>query len=189
MNPRIIVIDGKTYKGVDEMPPDVRQQYEQAMRSFMDQNANHIPDLFEDNSQLADRNKDGIPDIMENTPGGKIVATAMKILVDGREFNSLDDLPPDARTNYEKAMRALDANRNGIPDVLEGTAGRQQNLTSVSTSVGAEIARPVSRPEMRIESPTMTPDTSNGWMLVLLGAVILFLCAAGAVGVWYFFLR
>jgi hypothetical protein len=30
MNPKIIVIDGKTYNSVEEMPADVRQKYEQA---------------------------------------------------------------------------------------------------------------------------------------------------------------
>ena len=32
MNPKIIVIDGKTYHSVEEMPPDIRQKYEQAMQ-------------------------------------------------------------------------------------------------------------------------------------------------------------
>ena len=189
MNPKIIIIDGKTYKSVDEMPPEVRQQYEQAMRSFKDQNANRIPNVFEDHSLLADKNKNGIPDIVENTPAEKIVANSMKILVDGREFNSLDDLPAEARAKYEEAMGALDANRNGMPDFLEGMMGLQQNTNSVSTSFGTETPRPILRPPMPIDSPTITPDTSNGWMLVVVGAALLFFCASGAIGVWYFLLR
>jgi hypothetical protein len=159
------------------------------MHSFKAQKANRIPDVFGEHTLLADKNENGIPDIVENTPGEKIVANSMKILIDGREFNSLDDLPPGARANYEKAMGALDSNRNGTPDFLESMVGTQQNTTSVSTSFGTETPRPVSRPPMPIDSPTITPDTSNGWMLVLVGATLLFLCAAGAAGVWYFFLR
>ena len=43
MNPKVIVIDGKTYNSVNEMPADVRQQYEQAMRSLGDANNNRVP--------------------------------------------------------------------------------------------------------------------------------------------------
>jgi hypothetical protein len=47
MNPKVIVIDGKTYHSVEEMPADVREKYEQAMRSLGDANNNQIPDVFE----------------------------------------------------------------------------------------------------------------------------------------------
>ena len=187
MNPKLIVIDGKTYNSVDEMPEDVRRQYEQAMRSLKDQDGNLVPDVFENNNMLADKNRNGIPDIVENTAGKKIVTHTMKILVDGREFNSLDDLPPEARAKYEKAMGALDANRNGIPDLIEGMMGTQQSADPLATSFDSDAVRPATRAPMRI-SPAITPDTSNGWMLVLVGALLLFVCAAG-VGVWYFFLR
>jgi hypothetical protein len=30
MNPKLIVIDGRTYHSIDEMPSDIRQKYEQA---------------------------------------------------------------------------------------------------------------------------------------------------------------
>jgi hypothetical protein len=33
MNPKLIVINGKTYNSVDEMPEDVRKQYEGALLS------------------------------------------------------------------------------------------------------------------------------------------------------------
>ncbi|RPJ28064.1 MAG: hypothetical protein EHM33_05760 [Chloroflexi bacterium] len=38
-------------------------------------------------------------------------------------------------------------------------------------------------------SPTIAPDTSNGWTLALAGLLIILLCVAGAAGIWYFFLR
>ena len=34
MNQKVVVIDGKTYKSVDEMPPDIRAKYEEAMRGL-----------------------------------------------------------------------------------------------------------------------------------------------------------
>ena len=44
----------------------------------------------------------------------------MKIIVNGREYSSPDELPAEARAGYERAMSALaDRNGNGIPDILE----------------------------------------------------------------------
>jgi len=191
MSPKLIVIDGKTYNSVDEMPEDVRRQYEQAMRSFQDQNASRVPDAFENNNLFADKNQNGVPDVVENSAGAPIVTNALKILVDGKEFNRLEDLPPEAREKYEKAMGALDANRNGIPDFVEGTMGMgaQQSATPIVSGSPTASPRPVPRSPMPVNSPTITPDTSNGWMLALLGLSLLMVCVAAAAGVWYFFLR
>src|SRR5512133_2631068 len=112
MNPKRIVIDGKAYSSVDEMPEDVRKQYEQAMSSLRDQSGTNIADV------LADKNKNGIPDIIENSASAPIVKSTIKVVVNGKEFNSLQDLPPDVRAKYEKAMGTLDANHNGIPDFV-----------------------------------------------------------------------
>jgi hypothetical protein len=187
MNIRRIVIDGKTYNSVDEMPEDVRKRYEQAISSLKDQNQNAIPDVLENNIPV-DNDRNGIPDILENTPGAPIFARAMKILVDGKEFKSIDELPPEARAKYEKAMGMLDANRNGIPDFLEGKMDAQQSAAPVSTSIAIETPRPTSPSSISVE-PTITPDTTNGWMLALLGVVLLLVCLGGVAGVWYFFLR
>ena len=190
MNPKRIVIDGKVYNSVDQMPEEVRRQYEQAMSSLKDQNGNRVPDTFENKNILADNNRNGVPDILENTAGAPVFQTAMKIIVDGKEFHSLDDLPPEARAKFEKAMGALDANSNGIPDFVEGMMGMQHSASAAPT--GFEIKSPrqqVSRPPIASVNSAITPDTSKGWTLALLGLVLLILCAAGAAGVWYFFFR
>lgn len=186
MNPKVIVIDGKRYNSVEEMPSDIRQKYEQAMRSLGDSNRNQIPDAFETMNSFADKDKDGAPDVLENITAGHHVVNSMKVIVDGKEFDGLEDLPPEARARYEEAMGKLDANRNGIPDFIEGmmsTTG--QNVMSVSSPV-VETQRHSSPPS---SSPAITPDTSNGWMLMLAGLFLFLLCLAGAGGVWYFFLR
>lgn len=43
-----ITINGKTYHSVDDMPPDVRAQYEQMEAMFADKNNNGTPDIAED---------------------------------------------------------------------------------------------------------------------------------------------
>jgi hypothetical protein len=186
MNPKVIVIDGKTYHSVNEMPPEVRQKYEEAMRSLGDANKNQIPDALESVSILADADKDGVPDVLENIVPGHAFMNSVKIIVDGQEFNSIEDLPPEARARYEEAMGKLDANRNGIPDFVEGMIDTgNQNMMSVSTTTAEAPRRSTPLPV----NSTITPDTSSGWLLVLSGLFIFLLCVAGAAGVWYFFLR
>lgn len=191
MNPRKIVIDGMAYNSVDEMPEDVRQKYEQAMKSAGEFGHANVAGAAEDLKNIfADRNSNGTPDIFEEDQAIHL-AGGMKFIVDGKSYNSLDELPPDARAKYEQAMGAMDRNRNGMPDFLEGmmnisTQAAQPAVTT--TSYPSEKARHASRQPMPV-SPTITPDTSNGGMLVLGIGAILFLCAAGAAGIWYFFLR
>lgn len=187
MNPKVIVIDGKTYHSVEEMPPDIREKYEQAIRSLGDVNNNQIPDVFETLNIFADKDKDGVPDVMENMVASHATVSTMKIIVDGKEFDGLEQLPPEARAKYEEAMGTLDANRNGIPDVAEGMMD-SSNPPVMSVDSTAD-AGPSRRSTPLPASPVITPDTSNGWMLVLTGLFIFLLCAAGAGAVWYFFLR
>src|SRR4026209_2894833 len=114
MNPRLIVIDGKTYKSVEEMPEDVRRNYESAMGQLADNDKNGIPDAFQNLVNYTDQDKDGLKGLASN------IISSTKIIANGNEYNSLDELPPDVRAKYEQAMGALASNRNGVPDFFEG---------------------------------------------------------------------
>ena len=186
MNPKLIVIDGKTYNSVDEMPEDIRKQYEQAMSSLKDEEKNQIPDAFESMNIFADKDRDGIPDAFQNMPTNNVVSSSMKIIVNGKEFNGLEDLPPDVRARYEQAMGKLDANQNGMPDFLEGMINTPMQTTNVAISSGMETAR---RSKPLPVSQTITPDTSNGWMLALVRLLVVLLCIALGVIGWIAFLR
>lgn len=184
MNQRLIVIDGRTYKSVEEMPEDIRRNYEQAMGN-MDKDRNGIPDMLENvDAFFDDKDKDGTPDAFEGMTSKVIMAN--KIIINGREYNSPNDLPPDVRAKYEQAMGTFDSNQNGTPDFLEGMTNATKQATNIVTTFGTETPRRA----QPIPAPVSTePDTSNGWMLALAGLFILLLCVAGAIGVWYFFLR
>ena len=185
MNPKLIVIDGKTYKSVDEMPEDVRRNYESAMSQLVDKDRNGIPDVFENLTNFADQNKNGMPDSIEGMISD-VVSSTTKIIADGKEYNSLDELPPDIRAKYEQALGSMDANRNGVPDFLEG----MMNTLSGAGTTEHNYVMPTSRASTPISSsPTIEPEPTNRWMLALLGIVLLGVCAFGAIGVWYFFLR
>ena len=71
------------------------------------------------------------PNIKFNLPA-KLVSSIMqtpglqsKIVFNGREFSSPDDMPPDIRQAYDQVMGGVlvDANRNNIPDIIEGGGG------------------------------------------------------------------
>jgi hypothetical protein len=170
MNQSRIVIDGRTYNSVNEMPADVRAKYEKAMK------------------MLRDQNRDGRPDVFDVSSSTQVVSNTMKFVVDGREYSSIEDLPPETRAKYEQAMSAVDKNQNGIPDFVEDMMGRIPQGPAKTNTSSATSPRPASRAPQSA-SPTISPDTSNGWMLVLAGGLLMLLCAAGAIGVWYFLLR
>ena len=171
MNQRLIVIDGKTYKSVDEMPEDVRRNYESAMRNI-DNNRNDIPDLFEGAASFQDPTTN--------------VVNATKIVVNGQVFDGLDQLPPEVRAKYEQAMGAMDANKNGIPDFVEGMLGTSNQTNNVATNFGTS-SPPRSR-SIPVGS-TIEPESSGGWVLALTIVLLIGMCLVGAAGAWYFFLR
>lgn len=76
-------VNGQTYASLDEMPPDVRRDFEEMMRKL-----------------TTDRDGNGIPDLFENAPGGpaqKSVVITKRTIVDGKEIDRVDDLPPEVR--------------------------------------------------------------------------------------------
>ena len=185
MNPKLIVIDGKTYKSVDEMPEDVRRNYESVMSQLGDNDRNGIPDVLENFTNLSDQNKNGMPDSIEGMISN-VISSTTKIIANGTEYNNLDELPPDVRAKYEQAMGSLDGNRNGVPDFLEGmvnTSNQMNNLEHSHVMSSPRVPTPIS------SSPTIEPEATSGWTLALLAIAFLGVCAVGAVGVWYFFLR
>lgn len=195
MNQKVVVIDGKTYKSVDEMPPDIRAKYEEAMRG-LDRDRNGMPDMWDRANPLDDKNQDGIPDAFEGlasfqgaTPQ---VMSSTKVLVNGQVYDGLDQLPPEIRAQYEQALGAMDKNRNGVPDFVEGMfnlPAQTMNTASNSAPISIGTSRPAS-PKPAVANSTIEPESSGGWMLALAGIALIIMClVAAAAGVWYFFLR
>jgi hypothetical protein len=49
-----------------------------------------------------------------------------RIIFNGKTYNSIDDMPPEARQAYEKALALLaDQNANAVPDFLDGLLNGQ----------------------------------------------------------------
>ncbi|GAB4582135.1 MAG: hypothetical protein Fur0022_48910 [Anaerolineales bacterium] len=63
-----------------------------------------------------------------------------KIIFNGKEYNRIEDMPPDARQAYESAMGQFsemftDSDHDGVPDLFENlTTGNSPNVQVFSTS-------------------------------------------------------
>src|SRR6266498_1863674 len=118
-----IIFNGKTYTNVESMPEEVRQAYQQAL------------------AQFADADKNGIPDILERGAAGNVIAIQQSsISFNGREFKSVGEMPAVVRRLFEMAMGQADANRNGIPDVLESALSRRETASPAAGTAGPETA-------------------------------------------------
>ena len=194
MNQKRIVIDGKVYNSVNEMPEDIRQKYEAAMRNLdLDQDRDGAPDMLQNaNALFDDRNRNGIPDAFDGLASNSNVISTTRIVADGREYNSMEDLPPEVRARLSQAMGALDANKNGIPDFVEGMVQSSNQTTNVASAFGMEApprSTPIAVSTPQGASAIEHEPTSSGWMIALVGLFLFMFCAAGVAAVWFFFLR
>ena len=81
-----ITFNGTEYDGIEQMPPDVRQQYLEIVRA------------------LGDADGNGVPDVLEKT-GSPGVITKESIVFNKREYKSREELPPEARELLDKISK------------------------------------------------------------------------------------
>ena len=171
-----IIVNGQEYSSVEEMPPDVRRQYEQAMAT------------------LADRDGDGVPDIMQSDLSGmsgmedlgegfhKVeVETRNEYVVDGEEYSSLDEMPPEVREMFGRMTRNLPdgeghgANQAFEVEIIEG------DIPGMRASGTMRTAR---RSGMSSPQGTTSGDSPSrgrlGWFVALiLGLALIWVLMAG----------
>jgi hypothetical protein len=156
-----IVFNGKSYRSLEEMPPEVREAYESVMQIMADQNQNGVPDLFE----------------------GRLGAKVQKvdIVFNGQAYEKLSELPPEAREKYQQMMGKYDKDGNGIPDFAERIAAFGTPSTPAPT-VGAVPSEPVFPQSSAIPvSPSAIEPEQNSPRFVLLAVALVFLLCMGAV--------
>ena len=113
-----ITIDGQTYGSVEEMPPDARRRYQDAMRQF-------------------DRDGNGVPDVLEGAPADPnviaSVTTSERIIVNGREYGSWNEVPPELR-----AVLRPGASKGSLGSI-HFTGGAMVVLLIAAALIGAAI--------------------------------------------------
>ncbi len=83
-----IVFNGHEYDGVEDMPADVRQQYETALQAL----------------SAADRK---LMDAAEHGSGVSFKLNVQRrFKINGKEYGSVEEMPPDVRALYEQALAA-----------------------------------------------------------------------------------
>jgi hypothetical protein len=125
----IISFNGKTYNSLEEMPADQRAAYEQVMSFMKDENNNGIPDMFEG-------------DVVQKM----MTMASTRVVVNGREVQSIETLPPEARAKFEKAIVKLS----------------QLGLLPQEGAQGLPPQSPIqSAPQIAPSEPAFTPSPSS----------------------------
>jgi hypothetical protein len=157
-----IIFNGQEYPSTDAMPEAVRTAYQQAIARF------------------ADADHDGLPDIAQGSGAKNVIGIQhSSITVNGKTYQSVEEMPALVRLLFQQAMSSVDANANGIPDAAEVQGA------GTSASPGSAAPRAMPSPPPGNEAFLRTLDTTQG----ILGGVlqILLAGAAGAVlvgGLW-----
>ncbi len=151
-----IKFNGTEYGSPEEMPPDVRAAYDKAL-------------------ELAKQGKLG------GLPGSHVnvkFSTKVRFSYNGKVYESPEEMPPDVRERYDKAMEQVDKNHNGVPDVLESnTAMPGSRLAPTAPDPFASTYQSTLQP-LAPTQPVITPERSiNRVFLALAGILILALLA------------
>jgi hypothetical protein len=150
-----IRFNGQDYDNVEAMPPAARAAYEQALARGL-----------------------------AASSGSGRVTTTSKLIINGREYAGPDELPPELRAQYDRLMGQLDADHNGIPDMLEkgaptaevslGTDDASRWMESLASQnsqapqAGATAQSPANFPVISAE-----PPRSRRWIVLGITLVIL----------------
>ena len=94
-----IVFNGQEYDGVDAMPADIRKQYEDVMRLLSDS----------DRSELETQVQGGLGRRIVNVKTN----VRTRIVVNGKEYGSVAELPPGVRSAYDRALARKGAGGGG----------------------------------------------------------------------------
>ncbi len=100
-----IVYNGKEYNSIEELPLEVREQFRRMYA------------LGPPTARVE------LPGIVPPLDEGKhtLEVQRSRFVIDGVEYNSLEDMPPEVRKKYESLASLLgDKDGNGVPDIMEG---------------------------------------------------------------------
>ena len=148
------MLNGKEYDGIEAMPPDVRKDYEAVLESLKNTGGEEVLSLLERGERTS------------------IKATFREIVVNGRTYGSVDEMPADVRRTYEQAVARMGA---AAAPPTPGAAP----VAPVTVPSAPRSSRPALRPPPVVE----VHSRRGGWVGGLLR--ILFWMALGAlIALW-----
>jgi len=150
-----IVVDGRRYRSVEEMPPDVRKVYEETRKALS--SAPHDP-----NAEV------------RRIPGGAIIRSRdPAVTIDGERVDP-DAMPPELRRAYDEALAKLDRPDPSPGRVAEGTLGEPER------GARRHSVRIESRTQLGGRPSFPLQPRGPLWM----NALVLLICAAILVAIW-----
>ncbi len=138
----MIEFNGKIYASVEEMPPEERKVYEEAMRLLAEGKEKGLGGLMKEVKEVSGSHQE-------------VEIRAVKIVVNGQEYTSVEGMPPEARKIYEQSIAEMErlAGRSADGQALEaGTPSATEPVVS-APSLGA--APPQSTSRVVTEEPTL----------------------------------
>lgn len=77
-----------------------------------------------------------------------------RVIFNGKEYRSVEEMPPSVRTQYEKLLASLpDDDKDGVPDLLQGdhAAATFTSVSGVDYTGSGNRAAPAGAPDILIE--------------------------------------
>jgi hypothetical protein len=141
-----IVLNGKEYDGVESMPPDVRRDYEAVLESLQATGGEEVLSLLKSGEHA------------------NIKASLREIVVNGKSYGSVDEMPADVRRTYEEAVARMEGG---------GAVGSRPSRPS----------RPLSPPHILPESADREEKRGGSWFGAILRALF-WMAVGAAIAVW-----
>ena len=174
--PNGISFNGVAYVSVDDMPPDVRRDYERLLAALGDENRDGVPDLIE-----------GLVQKSGKTPQ---VFTSSTVMVNGQVVSGEADLPPVLRQRLERLIGQLDTDHNGVTDAAEAqqAADRDRFTAAAPQLYGEPAFQPA--PPMAPAASVVSPENGQRrwmWLGLVAGVAAVLVCGGLAlVALWVF---
>ncbi len=146
-----IIFNGTEYDSLEDMPQGLREAYQKALRLAAQGGAGGAP----------------------RSKGAVRFSTKVRFAQDGKTYDSVDQMPAEVRAKFEDAMRKVDKDHDGIPDMLESASAAPVSLEPIaqeSPLAPSDALAPSSPPPSVI-----TPDQPGNRPLVVAAVTIAFL--------------
>ncbi len=151
-----IVVNGQEYHGVEEMPPEVRSLYERAMQMAAEQTGS------------AGQGPAAGASLLPQPPETHVTVNRVtrKYVVNGKEYVSLDDLPPELAAQVKQALASAGT------DVLAGPATPPQATRPAQPASRIPNFEAPARSRVRVR---VSPIRLALWIAAILLIILLYL--------------
>lgn len=123
-----ITLNGRTYASLNEMPPEVRRQYESAMQMLVKGSGGTARDTAGSDVNISTQGSDPV----HHKSVTKM--TTSRIIINGKAYSRLEDVPAEARAALQSAGIGTDAQNTGNAVSLPSRKSYQVNVGNTRVS-------------------------------------------------------